>query len=611
MCGIAGFNWRDENIVREMCDSIIHRGPDDEGYYTDESVSLGHRRLSIIDLSEKGHQPMSNEDQTVFVVYNGEIYNYHELREELIGRGHVFASQTDTEVIVHAYEEYGTECVKKFNGMWAFCIYDKTSKQLFLSRDRFGIKPLYYYFDGARFMFSSEIKPLLIHDIKIKPNESIIFDYLYYNLSDHTEETFFINIRKLKASHNMILDINTLSIRQEQYYHLIADEKNRKCKADEIKELFYDSVKKRLLSDVPVGSCLSGGLDSSSIVIAMSRVGNPTRIKTFSLTFPGEKNDESSYQKQVIELVGSESYFVSPTSADFLSDISDLIYTQEEPFTGTSVYGQYKVMELAHSTGMKVLLDGQGADEIFAGYHFFKGYYYYELLRGMKLPTLIREIKDYYSRTGSLLAINYLVLRLVPERLKQRIYASNKVPYLSKEFIGKHSLRKDIRWNISTLNEALIKSITIYLLPTLLRFEDKNSMRFSIESRVPFLDYRLVECSLSGEAECKIRHGITKYTFREAMKSTLPANIRCRFDKIGFATPEEKWFRSKEVQEFVGEIINSGSFSEREYWDASRVKDMYEDILKGKSSKFFVGTEIWRCISMELWLRMFIDKKGN
>jgi asparagine synthase (glutamine-hydrolysing) len=268
-------------------------------------------------------------------------------------------------------------------------------------------------------------------------------------------------------------------------------------------------------------------------------------------------------------------------------------------------------MELAHNTGMKVLLDGQGADEIFAGYHFFKGYYYYELLRSLKLPTLIREIKDYYSRTGSLLAINYLVLRLVPERLKQRIYASNKVPYLSKEFIGKHSHRKDIRWNISTLNEALIKSITVYLLPTLLRFEDKNSMRFSIESRVPFLDYRLVECSLSGEAGCKIRHGITKYTFREAMKSTLPTNIRCRFDKIGFATPEEKWFRSKDVQEFVGEIINSRSFSEREYWNASRVKDMYEDILKGKSSKFFVGTEIWRCISMELWLRMFVDKKGN
>lgn len=611
MCGIAGFNWMDRSLIKNMCNTIKHRGPDDEGFYMDDQVSLGHRRLSIQDLSEKGHQPMLNEDKTIHLVYNGEIYNFHELRDELVEKGYVFQSHTDTEVILHAYEEYGPECVNKFNGMWAFCIYDKEKNILFLSRDRFGIKPLYYHFDEGSFIFSSEIKALLDHNMDVEGNQDIIFDYLYYNLSDHTNETFFKGIEKLPAGHNLIFDLDAKTTSLSQYYEVHVKSVNESCNVDQIKSLFYDSIKKRLLSDVPVGSCLSGGLDSSSIVLAMDEINEKAGIKTFSLTFPGEKNDESKFQDQIIQVTESEPYHVSPSSEDFLNDIYDLIYTQEEPFSGTSVYGQYKVMELASKSNIKVLLDGQGADEIFAGYHFFHGYYYYELLKSFKLLTLIKEIKGYYSKTGSLLSVNYLALRLLPSFLKRKIYSSRKVPYLSSSFINKHTSREDVRWNISSLSEALVKSVSVYLLPTLLRFEDKNSMRFSIESRVPFLDHRLVECSLQTKSSCKISKGVTKYSFRKAMSSILPDSIRCRFDKIGFATPEEKWFKSDEVKEFVWDILNSDSFKSREYWDHDKVLSMYHDIIGGRSSRFFVGTEIWRCISMELWLRMFIDKDGH
>ncbi len=618
MCGINGFNWNDKAKIACMNSVIKHRGPDDEGVLTGDSVSLGHVRLSILDLTSAGHQPMSNEDETLWITCNGEIYNCYELRKDLLRKGHIFKSMTDTEVIIHAYEEYGIECVDKFNGMWAFCIFDKTKNVLFLSRDRFGIKPLYYYFDGERFVFSSEISGILQHGIKIEPNNDVVFDFLYYNLTDHTEDTFFKSIKRLIPSNNLVFNLESKTVQLQRYYDLERKIGTERNDIQKTRDLFRDAVQKTLLSDVPVGSCLSGGIDSSAIVLAMEAMKkresytlNGSKIKTFSLTFPGQLVDESRYQQEIRTLIDSDHYFTSPYPGDLISDIYDLIHTQEEPFTGTSVYGQYRVMKLARENNIKVLLDGQGADEILAGYHYFLGFYYYELLRNLKVLKLMKEVKEYLSKSGSFLPVLFLFMRVLPVFLKKLLYIHYKNTFLSQDFVKDHKHRIDIRWNISTLNEALVKSVLIYSLPHLLRFEDKNSMRFSIESRVPFLDYRFVEYALSTPADYKIHKGVTKYGFRKANKSVLPTSILCRFDKIGFSTPEEDWLKNEKVKKFVMSVINSESFKSREYWDWSKVKETYKRTLAGKSPKWFVGTDIWRCVSVELWMRIFIDDATN
>lgn len=609
MCGINGFNWNDSTKINLMNKITKHRGPDDEGIFIRNGISLGHVRLSIIDLSDAGHQPMSNENDTIWITYNGEIYNFCELKKHLLEKGHVFKSKTDTEMIIHAYEEYGFDCVNKFNGMWSFCIYDETKNILFLSRDRFGIKPLYYYFNDKEFIFSSEIKGILAHDIEIKPDKEIVFDFLYYNMSDHNENTFFKNIKRLIPSNNLVFNLKTKAIQLHKYYDLEQKITNERYNSREIKDLFYDSVKNTLVSDVPVGSCLSGGIDSSSIALAMNNT-NGIKIKTFSMVFPGKKIDESRYQKEINGLINSDPYSISPMPDELINDLYDLISTQEEPFAGTSVYGQYRVMKLAKDNDMKVLLDGQGADEIFAGYHYFLGFYYYELLKNLRILKFIKEIKGYYTKTGSILPLSYLFMRILPVSLKKLFFNRYKNTFISESFIKDYEYRKDVRWYISSLNDALTQSILNYSLPHLLRFEDKNSMRFSIESRVPFLDYRLVEYALSIPTNYKIHDGITKYSFRKAIEK-LPASIRCRFDKIGFSTPEDNWLRNERVKEYVLSIIDSESFKNREFWDFSKVKNMYERILTGKYSKWFVGTDIWRCICVELWMRIFIDTKSG
>ncbi|WP_406657741.1 asparagine synthase (glutamine-hydrolyzing) [Methanolobus sp. ZRKC2] len=610
MCGIAGFNWKSELLLKKMCESIKHRGPDDEGSYLDSEVSLGHRRLAIQDLSEKGHQPMSNEDGTIVLIYNGEIYNFLELREEFIRKGHHFKSHTDTEVVLRAYEEYGADCVQHFNGMWAFCIYDKTKNILFLSRDRFGIKPLYYYFDGDKFMFSSEIKAVIEHEIPREENRAIVFDYLYFNLTDHCEDTFFKGIKRLMSGHNMTFDLSSKEIKIEQYY----DTKTRFLKEEndhqKVKEIFTDSIRKRLIADVPVGSCLSGGIDSSSVVVTMRKVDPNAEIKTFSLRFPGSSIDEGIYQQEINSMVNSVNFCVTPDPSDLMNDLQELFHTQEEPFSGTSVYGQYRVMKLAQDNGMKVLLDGQGADEILAGYHYFHGYYYYELLKQFDIGLLLKEANGCYAKSKSFSPIIYLCLRMTPSAIKKHIYKNHKVPFLSPDFIVENKDRKDVRWDIYSLNEALYSSLATYSLPHLLRFEDKNSMRFSIESRVPFLDYRLVEYMFSMSPGQKIHEGTTKYAFRQAMEGDVPSSILSRHDKIGFATPEDKWLKEEGVRDFINQIIDSESFQSRDYWNWEMVRSMYEKLLEGKSSSIFVGTEIWRCISVELWMRLFIDNKG-
>ncbi|MDI9616232.1 MAG: asparagine synthase (glutamine-hydrolyzing) [Methanothrix sp.] len=609
MCGICGFTWNDQELISKMNHAIKHRGPDDAGTYIDELVSLGHCRLSIIDLSSAGHQPMPNEDESMWIVYNGEIYNFVELRSILVSAGHKFRSKTDTEVVLHSYEEWGPYCVEKFNGMWAFAIYNKAKKELFLSRDRFGVKPLYYHISDKGLIFCSEIKGILEHDFKVHPEDSVIYDYLAFGLMDHRRETFFSGIHRLMPGENMIYDLQRKDMKLISWYNLkdrlnkiprtdFYDEETVKAK---VRSLLEDSVRYRLIADVPVGSCLSGGIDSSAIVYIMKKSKINQLINTFSMVFPNHRMDESHYIREVVKDTKVNAFTVTPTTEDLIADLQDLIRTQEEPFRSLSIYGQYRVMKLANETGMKVLLDGQGADELFAGYRIYMKYYIFDSLIHMQLREAAKALQSAEETPLELMLFFSATIALKLGLTSVFHYLWNKrLKYLKPFYKG--SSVNIIKERGFSLNHALWSDLIKYSLPQLLRYEDKNSMRWSIESRVPFLDYRLVEFVSGLPANLKIRNGITKYILRRALKGLVSEMILSRKDKIGFATPDDNWLENKQFRDMVLSIIKSDKFRSRPYWRSEVIEKMIED--KHNVQKNW-SELIWRVINLELWLRAY------
>ncbi len=594
-----------------MNEIIRHRGPDDQGQYSTKQFSMGTVRLSILDLSSLGHQPMtySKDGKEVCITYNGEIYNFHDLKTELEALGYLFKSNSDTEVILASYLEWGPECVNKFCGMWAFALYDREKNFLFLSRDRFGIKPLYYYCGGEKLIFSSEIKAILQHEIERKPNEKLIFDYLFYGLVDHTEDTFFQQIKRLLPGHSAIFYLENREFRVWRYYTLKVKQQAKLMSSDasvqDFTNLFYQSVGQHMLSDVVVGSCLSGGLDSSSIVCAMRQNKPNGEIQAFSLGFPGTTIDETPFQKEVASACGAKLSSTTFSPDDLLRDFEDLVWSQEEPFLSLSIYGQYKVAKLVNENHVKVVLDGQGGDETLGGYQYQFGYYYYELFRRGQLIRLIKEILAYRKKHHSLSALNYFAGLLLPQTLKNFFLARNKY-HLTKDFVKKYSMENDRRFQRKSLNDSLLEATTYSPLPSLLRYEDKNSMRWSVESRVPFLDHTLVEFSISTRSDCKINYGSTKILLRKALDGKLPANILKRQDKIGFEVPERA--NSEAIQQFIRKIVESSQFKNRSYFDSEKVSRLLSETFStGKRPKIFAGEDIWRIVILELWFRIYID----
>jgi asparagine synthase (glutamine-hydrolysing) len=612
MCGINGFTWKDPHLIEKMDHVLQHRGPDDQGTYIDDKITLGHRRLSIIDLSPAGRQPKCNEDESIWIVFNGEIYNFQEIRATLEKSGHQFSSNTDTEVIIHAYEEWGVDCVERFNGMWAFAVYDKKKGIIFFSRDRFGVKPLYFSQDEKGLIFSSEIKGILQHTIRRAPNDKAVYDFLALGFVDHTPDTFFMGISRLMPGESMIYDLSMGTTDKFRWYDLAskltdAGMITEEDAAKKIREIFEDSIRYRLISDVPVGSCLSGGIDSSSIVYAMRKMNEMGKIKTFSMVFPGKKQDESSFIDEVVAATKVEAHRVSPTTVDLLRDLTDLIWTQEEPFGSLSIYGQYKVMELASKSGMKVLLDGQGSDEIFAGYFIYYKYYLFESLLSFRWEESVETGKRMKSKLRDMVLFPVMTV-LSALGLSQGVLKNlwlSRMKYL-KGFDG-IVLANPLTDRGFDLNRALHSDLTRYSIPQLLRYEDKNSMRWSIESRVPFLDYRLVELAMSLPSSYKIRKGTTKYILRKAMDGLVSERILGRKDKIGFATPDESWMRSTDFALFMERLINSEEFWLRKYWKAEEVVRLLAEHTSGKKNH---EEALWRIMSVELWLRIFIDPKS-
>ena len=659
MCGIAGVvdleNRQAGSNIEAMVATMGHRGPDDEGYLLADlshgnwvacsggktmrklslpsirkekngtyNLALGHVRLSVIDLSEAGHAPMSYQNGNLWITYNGEIYNYLELREELKGRGHTFQTVTDTEVILHAYEEWGIDCLGHFNGMWAFAIVDLRRNRIFCSRDRAGVKPFYYFYDGRRFCFASEIKALLeIDNFSIKPNEQIIADYLFSGLLDHTHETFFKNIYQLRPGGYLLLEGNRLIV--QSYWDIEAKEvrfAHEADYADRFFELLQDSIRLRLRSDVPIGSCLSGGLDSSSIVCLANRVlfyGQSIdpklvgeRQKTFSSCFEDSIYDERKFIEFVIQQTGAERNYVFPQPNNFLKDLTKLVWHQDEPFGSTSVYAQWNVMKLAKERGVTVLLDGQGGDELLAGYLPSFYFLFSHALKKWDLVRLIKEIKGFWKNYRKMPEqfIPRMLAAIVPNGVKPlvRKFMKGGIGWAEKGFQKRYyrSFRKPAKFE-HDLDNYLYEIFRFSVLPGLLHYEDRNSMAFSIETRLPFLDYRLVEYIFSLPPEQKIKDGVTKAILRNAMKGTLPEAVRNRKDKMGFVTPEDIWFRTV-LREGIEEILNSKEFAERDYFDVPKLKQAFISHCEGKRNISFA---IWRWVNLELWMRTFLDGRPS
>lgn len=611
MCGICGIINRDRQPVKEanlhaMMAKMKYRGPDDEGTFCYRHVGLGFVRLSILDLSYAGHQPFQDAGNRYSLIFNGEIYNYIELRKELERLGEVFISDTDTEVLLKSYIRWGMECLDKLNGMFAFVIFDKHTDRIFGARDRYGIKPLYYCVTDKQFVFASEIPPILETEcLKARANEQVIFDYLVFNRTDQTENTFFEGIKKLQ--HGCCFTIEGDKFETAKWYDLKEKVKSAEPfqDAEEYKACLKSSVGLRLRSDVPVGVCLSGGLDSSSITSLLLRDFHKKDLNAFSAVYGrGQTGDESEY---INEYKGqlNHIHFTTPTARTLLNDLLDFVRIQAEPVPSLGPYAQYKVMQKAKGN-VVVTLDGQGADEELAGYHYFFSFFFKDLFRERQYHTLLKEMVAYRRIHHSFFAYKIFLYFLLPEKLRSSTRV-DEYGYLTPSFVREHVNSNSIAGNLygsPSLNQALLDHFE-YKLEHLLKWNDRNSMASSIESRVPFLDYRLVERTLATSSNKKIHRGVTKILLREAMTGTVPEKIRLRMDKVGFSTPQDEWFREEQMVSFIHGIITSSSFRSREIFDADKVLRLYEQHLNRKIN---ISKEIWKWIHLELWYRTFIDE---
>ena len=603
ICGIIHFDGKpvDSQDIKQMMAAIKHRGPDDEGYFIDKHTGLGNVRLSILDLSAAGRQPMFSQDKRYCLVYNGEVYNYLELREELQGK-YQFKTKTDTEIVLNAFSEWGPDCLKRFNGMFAFAIYDTLTEELFMARDRFGIKPFYYYRDDSIFAFASEQRALLPFLKDKQPDRRAIYEYLLYSRTDQGDYTFFAGIRKLP--HGSCAWLKNCRWESRKWY----------CLANSLQESFkdpgefYDTLKQsiglQLRSDVPVGVCLSGGLDSSSIVSLLLKEFNKTDLNTFSAVYEKEfKEGESQYIAEYSHALRNM-FFTRPTAETLFNDLDCFVACHSEPVATLGPYAQYKVMELARDH-VKVTLDGQGADEQLAGYHYFFGGYFKQLLLDFHWARLAGEVFAYTRKYKSLYAFKYLTLYLLPGQYKDSLSRQAHL-HITAEFFRegkKISTIGKALYNPRTLKESLTQHFE-YKLEHLLKWEDHNSMAHSIESRVPFLDHNLVERTVSLPSDKILNKATTKFILREALKGTLPEKIRTRGDKIGFATPWDRWFRSESMRKLILEILESVGFRHRGYLDPGKCLTDYRAHLAGKKN---LAKEIWKWLNLELWLRKFFD----
>jgi asparagine synthase (glutamine-hydrolysing) len=664
MCGISGvISFSNNNEVVQslprILEEIKHRGPDDEGcvFFSKKetlitfgkdtpekvkastlsyspkntlseindthSIGLGHRRLSILDLSEKGHQPLCDISENYWIVYNGEIYNYQEIRTELEQKGHQFTTETDTEVVLKSYIEWGKDCLHKFNGMWSFVIYNKVTQQLFGARDRFGVKPFYYVHNQETFAFCSEIKGLLkLANFKKEINPTAVYDYLVMSKMELDSETFFKNIFELKPAHSFELDTNSGKLSIEKYYSLtynkswkLLSQKEFATTISSIKGAITKAISIRLNADVKTGSCLSGGIDSSVVVTNINKLLSEKEIsqigtaqEVFTASYPNTKIDESGWAKLVVDQTKTNWNQTFPTAKDLQEQIEALVYAQDIPFGSPTSFTQFKVMELINKKEVKVSIDGQGADELFGGYspHFtsaifnaFKSFSFKSVQQNLKAP---RGSFSNHTQVYKL-PLQYFIAKYFPtfyyHQLKKR---QPELSFINQDLVLKNKTRfRYINDQFSSsLNGLLHFQFTNYGLKQLLRTADRSSMHFSVESRMPFVDdVHLVETVFNISGAHKINKGISKTLLREAMKDVLPKEIYNRTDKLGFATPQTEWF--KELKPYFKEIISHQKTDEFVAWEDinENFEALFEHAINVDTKRF------WRLINFALWRKVY------
>lgn len=585
-----------------MSRALRHRGPDDEGMLIGASgvpyrlfrgpdtrahpelqpfpledgdgplrVALGHRRLSIIDLSRGGWQPMLSADARMAIVFNGEIYNYVELREELRLLHHSFRTGSDTEVLLAAWAQWGPACLSRLNGMFSFALHDRASDILFCVRDRFGVKPFYYHSVDGLLVFASEIKAFAHHPaVPFAPDDRVLSGFLIEGFLDEGEATFFKDIVSLPAGHLLEYRMASRQLSLRRWYELPAPLEIRDRTPAEFRGLVEDAVRLRMRSDVEVGTCLSGGLDSSSIVALASRLRSGHSQfghSSFTVTYADPGFAEATHVDAVVARTGVASHRIAPTAKDLAADFGSFLAAQDEPVPSLGMYSQYCVMKLAHRQGIKVLLDGQGADEALAGYHYQFGPFLAETLHTRGLVAMAGEIQDIHAVTGrsrafltSLAAYHALPVSDGVVRVARRVFrthASLKPAAFDKAFrIASLGRGSDRHRPCPSLLAERRRDLTSTSIPALLRYEDRSSMAFGIEARLPFLDYRLVEAAMALPATTLIRGGFTKRILRDAMTDLLPETVVWRRDKLGFPTPERRLLL--ESTAFVRDLLDQG-----------------------------------------------------
>ncbi len=672
MCGITGICALGRSlqpaIIEAANQSLRHRGPDDEGYVVFDLESggaaagggaagahasgrashhhggdsvvrdgphireatralrrgaiLGSRRLSIIDPTPAGHQPMSYDDARLWITFNGAIYNYKEVREELASRGRTFRTQSDTEVILAAYAEWGARCVERFNGMWGLAILDLRTKTLFASRDRFGVKPFYYHRQADLLLFASEIKALLTFPfVERRIHTGRAYDYLMWGIIKASQETFFEGIAELPPAHSLTVDLESGRVDVARYYTLpFTREVGRFDRAAfgghvaRVRELVKRSVRLRLRADVPIGSCLSGGVDSSSIVATIREILEEEKIpqvgelqRVFTACYDDPAFDESRFAEAVVKMTGSQWFKTYPTAEDLWRDLAHLVHAQDEPFGSTSIYAQYRVMRLARESGVTVALDGQGGDELFVGYDSQYPAFFWDLARGGRVGALAREWRGLaHASIGRASLVRgmaeYLGARVLPGPAMgaaARAFRGEGV-HLRRDFVRDHEARNariSERASLS-LNELSHEMLTLFILPLLLRYEDRNAMAWSIESRTPFADdHPLIEYVNGVPSIYKVRDGWSKVLLRQAMGTRLPESVYRRTDKIGFATPQRAWLRAlrREALEALTEPD--------EFLETAKIGDGFDAVLANGSSR--AVDNVWRLLIFKKWREVF------
>jgi asparagine synthase (glutamine-hydrolysing) len=548
MCGIAAWIRKDgapidEAKLRHITNLVAHRGPDGIGLHIDGCCALGHRHLAIIDTSELGfRQPMSFGGGRYWITYNGAVYNYVELRTELESLGATFATRTDTEVILAAYAQWGPDCLRRFNGMWAFVLYDNQERTLLIARDRFGVRPLYYMEDAEQLVIGSEIKQLLPLLPKVRVDEEVLVESLLTHFGGHTDRTYFAGVKSLHAGHYFLYSLATHTYTRHRYYDLASHDQYRELSFDAavstFKELFTDAVRVRLRSAVPIGAALSGGLDSSTTCAVAGAICNGHRLTTFHAKSTEQRSDESDYAQACAKRLGLPLVVVEPSIEDFKRTIDEVVYTQEEPFGGPSMFMGWHVFREARARNIRVMLSGQGGDETLLGYD----RYYAAILHQMSWVEFIRQLL-LQARHSSLSRLGVLEYYLYFTRPKLRLRRLKARSYLKQEVVdafASASVQQSAASfrNVDELAKIEIESLQ---LPRLLRYDDRNAMRHAIETRMPFLDYRLVELAVSLPADYKIHDGWRKYVLRKAFGDQLPEEIAWQKTKIGFEAPDQTW----------------------------------------------------------------------